>query len=658
MPRCLHAFLALASLSVLPAGEAPFGADDWKASPTDPVGFAGQGGHWYPGATPPSEFWEGTPVETEVKNAEGKVRKEWGYADQKAKNILWKVAVPGWSDSLPVVVGKRVISLTSPHYVTCYDADTGKVLWQDALKFMTLPVLAKDRKSIGPVPDPAKAVAQQQLFELTLGWWRARLGATATYRDNRAPVDLTPRKEFIQSLIPDLERWKNELKGAYPDIGPVLDGEIAFLQRCLKPGEDLSVVPAGMKSHRHAVYAGKVPATVSAGPDLIFYAGEKLGVPADDTFCNGWQGNHSDTMATPVSDGEIVGVTFGHGQIAAYEVVTGKRLWAWRDPQLFASSAGHCQSPLLWKDLLLVPGGGMSAKRGKSDPDSYTMTIIGIDKRTGAIRWENTRGPGGTPQGGKGIHGDHMSPCLARIPDGKGGIRGLVVGNQGAVLDAETGAKLGQFPHCVGATAENPAKNDYWGSGFVTCLDQRIYKCWGGDCSAPPVNVWPISLDADGKLVIGAGFKSKDRGASHSPFALSPKVLVVNGTLMNPATGETLASLGRSTLGESPVLAGNRLIFKKDYGTRLAMFSVVDVADPAKPAVLNKTPNLIGDGSMPVDIADTYFPSLTKPEFKRWCLGCYMGIRNGFGVYTGGVTCQGGRIYLKSQTHLYAIGEK
>ena len=55
-------FLTAITGSVL-AGEAPpFGAADWKASPTDPVGFCGQGNNWYPGATPPVEWWEGRPT--------------------------------------------------------------------------------------------------------------------------------------------------------------------------------------------------------------------------------------------------------------------------------------------------------------------------------------------------------------------------------------------------------------------------------------------------------------------------------------------------------------------------------------------------------------------------------------------------------------------
>jgi hypothetical protein len=368
-------------------------------------------------------------------------------------------------------------------------------------------------------------------------------------------------------------------------------------------------------------------------------------------------------MAVPVSDGEIVGVTFGHGQVAAYEVAAGRRLWAWRDPLLCASSASHCQSPLLWKDLLIVPGGGRSPGAGRkrtAGPNDYTQTLIGVDKRTGAIRWESTRGPGGCfPEGS---HGDHMSPCLVRLPDGKGGVRALVVGNQGAVLDAETGAVLVQLPSSVGG--DRPGQ---WGSGFVTGVGTRLYKAFGADNFTPPADCWTLWF-ADGKLVAGNGFVTEVRGSAHNPFAASDKTIAIGGHLLDPATGKVQAKWpGR---GAAPTLAGNRLITKEDYGASalrgrtwpdrmaLAIFTVTDVTDTAQPAVLSKTPNLLGDAALPSDIADLYFPELKNPELKQWCLGCYRGMGSGFGVDISGVTCHGGRIYLKSQTHLYCIGEK
>ncbi len=642
--RPLNLLILLAG--TIQAGEIPFAAANWQASPTDPVGFAGQGNFWYPGATPPTEFWEGTPVEAEVKNAKGATSKQWTYGDQKARNILWKAALPGGSDSQPLVVGNRVVCLSTPHFVTCYDADTGKVLWQDELKLLTLPALSADRKSVGPAPAAAAAAPQQELFERALGWWRVRLGATAIARDARKNFAGYPaeRKVFMEAVAKDLELWKNELKTAFPDIGPTLDGEIATLRDLAadrKPAE-------GLKQSTVKPYAGGAPPTWSSSPALVQYAAAKTGVPVS-SFTNHWQGHMTDTMATPVSDGEIVGVTFGLGQIAAYDLATGKRLWGWRDPQMSPAGASHCPSPLLWKDLLIVPGGGASKSEG------YTMSLMGIDKRTGALRWESSRGPGGPPA--TGTHGDHMSPALVRLPDGKGGIRALVVGNQGAVIDAETGAKMGQFPSSVGATAENPVKNDYWGSGFIGFVNNTLYKCYGGDHSAPPVNMWTLSLTPEGGLVIGAGLKSQSRGASHSPFALSPTILATSATLINPVSGETLATIDRS-MGGTPVLAGNRLLTITGMGERKSTTNVIDVSDPAKPKRLNAKPNLLGDGSLPIDISDRYFPSLKNPEFKRFCLGTYMGIKDGFGHEVGGVACRGGRIYIKSQTHIYAIGEK
>jgi hypothetical protein len=58
--------------------------------------FRAGGNGWYPGATPPTEWSEGTPVQIDMKGIYGSERKEsvrkvWDFADTKSKNILWKV---------------------------------------------------------------------------------------------------------------------------------------------------------------------------------------------------------------------------------------------------------------------------------------------------------------------------------------------------------------------------------------------------------------------------------------------------------------------------------------------------------------------------------------------------------------------------------------
>lgn len=80
-PLAITGMLALClAIPAAFAAEVPFGHADWKASPTDPVGFAGQGNNWFPGATPPMT-WSHT-------------------ADGKSQNILWKVPHPDWTGAI------------------------------------------------------------------------------------------------------------------------------------------------------------------------------------------------------------------------------------------------------------------------------------------------------------------------------------------------------------------------------------------------------------------------------------------------------------------------------------------------------------------------------------------------------------------------------
>jgi hypothetical protein len=89
----------------------------------------------------------------------------------------------------------------------------------------------------------------------------------------------------------------------------------------------------------------------------------------------------------------------------------------------------------------------------------------------------------------------------------------------------------------------------------------------------------------------------------------------------------------------------------------LEVFDVLDLSDPAKPKVVQEG-NLLGGAEMAKDIADKWFPGFDTPELKRFALGCYRGISGEFGVRTSGVTAHDSRLYIKSNTHLYCIGEK
>jgi hypothetical protein len=635
----------------------PFGSADWKASPTDTVGFCGQqNNNWYPGATPPLEWWDGTPAKVKTRKAvpfyPGEYDKEFeadGFADSKSKNILWKSPVPGWTDSLPVAVGRRVISLSSPHYVTCWDVHTGKVLWQDELKLMTVPVLNADRKTVGPAPDPAQAASAQDLFERVLGYTHVRLAATGFQRDfkDNTKYRWTARAPLLNHAISVLERWKTELAGNHPDIGPSLDAELALLRDCLNNVPQKERAARGLPGQKSfgGGYAGSAVWVYAQAPDLQTYTMKKLGLRPGH-FVNGWGAWVCDTAATPVSDGEVVCVMFGHGQMAVYELATGKRLWTWRDPLMNASSVSHLPSPMIWKDLMIFKAAG----RDTGKPPAYQHTMMAVDKRTGAVRWEVPSGRGGCTWGGS--HGDHMSPLLLRLGD-----RAVVVSNLGRVLDPETGATLAQLSNVAGS---GNAKG-HWQTGHVLGIGDRVLRGAASDGGPTPISVWPMRF-AGGKLEVNEGFVIPAR-ADQGAFSANDRVTVVGGKLFDWATGQPRVQLP-GEVGTDTTLVGNRLIAPQGHSEvemrredllTVVNFSVFDVTDPAAPRSLSNRSRL-GGPQTPADIADKYFPEFRKPELKRFALGGYLGIGAYFGHRVGGLAAQGERLFIRSQTHLYCIG--
>jgi hypothetical protein len=257
-----------------------------------------------------------------------------------------------------------------------------------------------------------------------------------------------------------------------------------------------------------------------------------------------------------------------------------------------------------------------------------------------------------------------MSPHLARLPDGKGGIRPVLITTYGGLVDPETGASLGEMPISAG---NPPNPKDYWKAGFVSSLGSRIYKGSGGDWATPPLCFWAMTVEGtqvrpDAGTVAAAG---SDQG----PFALSDRALLLNRGILDPATGAFLYTPKNKELFPVPTIAGKYLITARDgLGcgdtnskradlAAMKVFNVYDISDPANPKLV-QSGNLLGGPELPCDIADKHVPEFAKREFKRCGLGCYQGINGSFGVRTSGVTAHGSRLYIKSNTHLYCIGEK
>jgi outer membrane protein assembly factor BamB len=92
---------------------------------------------------------------------------------------------------------------------------------------------------------------------------------------------------------------------------------------------------------------------------------------------------HNLASASPVTDGERVYAVFGTGQIVAVDN-SGRRVWHRNlatEHGPFQVNWGHGSSPIVYKDLLILPC--------YHEPQSY---LLAMDVKTGATRWKVDRG--------------------------------------------------------------------------------------------------------------------------------------------------------------------------------------------------------------------------------------------------------------------------
>jgi hypothetical protein len=627
----------------VPSTDTPYGAAGFLPTPQRPIGFRGDGGGWYPGACPPVEWWEGTPKLTSMRFArnEGhfdrdcKKQPAWICGDARSKNILWKAPMPGWGDSQPIVVGERLIALCDPHFVLCFDAQTGKVLWQDALELMPLPVLGEDRKTIGAAPDAALAKKQQTVWELARA---LRVLAGGIGRPTGPEVKFSESdKESPQFPTDNAKESRAGRQALLAKVTARLGEWRKMVQQCDPRPEFLAALDASIEGARKYADSDSEDAREIVGkfPEFVAKAYQA------PTLFSVWLGFLGSTFSTPVSDGHLVVVCTGDGQVAAYEVASGKRLWAWRDP-LYNRYRGveHGPSPLLWKDLAIV-----------RSVDGHA--VMGLEKRTGRVVWETKITPTKARRGASLGHGPYMSHILMDVPDDKGRSRTVLVTNAEPVLDPATGAVLGQV--------ELDERSD---RGILVARGSVLYLGFGYDGPPSPTFAFRLGLDAAGKLATTKLFSlnSVKGPFPDTPVLITDRMMGDAGRLFDPATGMDLSEPGGPS-GEScsPVLAGSLLIARDRFNSFnrvredfqcLVPFWVLDARDPAHPHVLSSR-NLLGGPDLPADYSfDTYLKGFDK---KR-SVGCYKGIGPWFGCRVGGVVPHGERLYIQSTTAMYCIG--
>jgi outer membrane protein assembly factor BamB len=168
------------------------------------------------------------------------------------------------------------------------------------------------------------------------------------------------------------------------------------------------------------------------------------------------QPNNSYASPTPVTDGQRVFAVFNDGSIAAVSV-DGKPSWTYREIKFF-SEHGLGASPILYKDLVIMPYDGSS-----SGPDKYVgwqkpweeAVIVALDKKTGQVRWKAHRGLSRIA---------HVSPIVVNV-----GGRDVLISGAGDVIqgfDPNDGKRLWS----VRSEGEGVVPTPVSGDGLVFAL--------------------------------------------------------------------------------------------------------------------------------------------------------------------------------------------
>jgi len=153
---------------------------------------------------------------------------------------------------------------------------------------------------------------------------------------------------------------------------------------------------------------------------------------------------HNLATPSPVTDGQLVVVHFGNGDLAAYDF-DGKRLWHRNLQEDFGRYTiwwGHANSPVLYEDLVISVCMQDSCADLPGEPSpSY---VVAHDKRTGRQKWKTMR-----MTGARAEHCDSYTTPIFRRSNGR--MEMLVMGAE--VLDAydpATGGRLWYLPELIG----------------------------------------------------------------------------------------------------------------------------------------------------------------------------------------------------------------
>ncbi|MFP4107243.1 MAG: PQQ-binding-like beta-propeller repeat protein [Phycisphaerae bacterium] len=607
------------------AGEYPFGHAKFRPSPDRPLGYRGCQNGWFPGATPPLKFSDGTVEQAEIAVRDKwdrlKKRKDLTLKDDNAVNIRFKTPMPGWSLSQPLPVrtedGKlRIIVKCHPWWVACIDGQTGEILWKDELS----PFHCRENLS--------KAEADRIAETMTLVW--AAGSAVPSLMGHRHHGFTKQKKTVTREKHPDLYKkldaaliaMEKQMKELEPDFAP----KVAAIGEAIK--EDIAERVRDQDSRRLNQPFNELKNAFMQKYGSLF-----------NVWFSGYTGL---AMPAPVSDGKHVYVTFGQGQVACYRL-DGRRVWA-REIRGESSRSMYYASPALIGNRLVL----YRAPEQKSG-------LVALDTATGKTVWETEGGTAWAKVTYTSIrpmqfetNGKTVDTVIARY---KGQFR---------VLRASDGKDLGPVLRTRGYSA---------GPGFV---NNTLIASFSSDGRKYGTHSARLHL-SDPEMVRVTDARKlrldqlREKQLSRMPSACSPAVVIDarNQAIVDPATGKMVAKYpirgdsviiaGRFAISGSPGMGTGFVKRGRVDGWATMNFSVIDISDPARPKVVS-TDNLLVSRELPADLSFDRF--LTPHGLdKKPIAGAYTTILAHFGCANSGPVPHGNRLFIQSATHLYCIGK-
>jgi hypothetical protein len=632
-------------------GEVGYGHRDFVPTPERPVYFRQTCG-WYPGATPPLEWWEGTPTTRKVAGVFGnppqhKEIDALDFGDTTTKNIRWKVPVPGWSLSHPIVVGQRVFAVGEPDFVTCWDLDTGKQLWQRRIMPLWCDGLPEEKAVAGQkVLDLARAflyigtrraVAGDQPGNLFNDGWNQ----DGTPRNSDHAAFLAEKRAMAQKLLDVFEPHRREVE----DFGDAallaaLDKDLEILRR-FQTVSDLAALQALMNE--------KMPGAHTPLRPLHLVAACLSVLQVD--IGGSWWGYVGTADSTLASDGKCIYGVFDQGQVFCLDL-EGKTVWVQREKGWHDNRGTFHRSPLLCGDLLLVRN--MTEIKGKG------RLMRALETATGKVRWE-------APLAGS----NYLVPRLMRLHGADGTPVDVLIGDapqdkdQGmAILRVADGKLLGHLP-----------RHDCGRGASMAVFGQQVTWTSLSDTGGGPSCSYRLRLDgpdtvvAEKVFVLGETEKKERIFYNQDNFpTVAGNAWLYRNQLFDATTGAAISKLP-VPVGDLGVIAGHYLIGMsggfndglygrggpgargRDDGRISCSFTVLDIQDPAKPVVVAQN-NLLGYAEPAADlIVSTYFKDFNPLDFA----GCYRGSASYFALMSGPVP-HGDKLLIQSSAYLYCIG--